>query len=779
MNFQDTIQKQRVYLDKLQELSKKPILIKAKEGQAPEKADYQLYNWLPYTNIWMHVKEPIYTRSILVNELCFDPDVKDWNILVSEMGKISEYCKKEGIPLQLAYSGGNGIHGHIFFNSFEIDNNNFDDAKKYDIDLYKIVRNVLIDKILIGARTNRNVLAIDAKKINFNHLRMGSMVREYGTTRPDGYFKTQIIDIPKTKEEARKLPLVFPECIKTWDIPKTWNTEINAAIREQITKAEEYQNYNVQYIDFSGNKLENFPCLKHLLKNGTETGRYYAACSISLMAKKCNIPWKTSEEAIKKMFSKCELTAGDIRLRIDNCKPLHSNTDHFSCKTVKETFGHDICDFTQCPLSDKIKKIEKTANNADEEVTKEISEKSNEILEQGSSIPFLMQEYQKNHVGDDITGKMILAAIGTQSILNSSGIQPKLSADSGKGKSHAVSSILHLIPRKYLLETSLSGKALFHSEDLKAGTIIFSDDVEPDESLQEIIKRSSTNFQKTTNHTISIKDGAEWTTKTKSIPPRIIWVLTSVNDNGSLEYLNRQLNLSVDETDSQDIKVMELLLKKAESGEVDFPITDNVRICREIIRDIKAKQFIVKIPFAPRIEWNDSKNRRNLSQFLDLIKAFAVFDYRHRKKIDDNTIEANEEDFKLALSMYGARAINQKLKLNDNELSTLSKMVKDQPYTIEQMQELTKRSETTIRFLFHGRPGHENGGLLSKVPSLKFSKETEYLGENEIVGSGEYEKEITTTKRTKARNTYTATVDFKDLTTFGQIATLRPEVKPC
>jgi len=770
------IEQQRTYLDKLQAIHPKPILIKAIEGKTADNEDYEDYSWIPYKDEWSRLKAPIYTRTILQNELCFDPDVKEWNVLLSEMSKISEFCKKEQIPLQIAYSGGNGIHGHIFFGSFGIDEDNFNNSKKYDIDLYKIVRKVLIDIIISGAGTNKHVLAIDSKKINFNVKRKGSMVREYGTTRPDGHFKTLITEIPKTKEDARKLPLVFPEKIDIWNIPESYNNKINVAIREEIKRAEEYQNYNIEEFDVSGNRLEKFPCLNRLLKDGTETGRYYGAGSISLLAKRCGYSWKSAEEHIKKFFSKCDLTPDDAKLRIDNIKPLFNCADyHFSCRTMKETFGDDICNFKSCPFSDKIKRKEKIDIILEPEAPKHISDKANEILEAGTPIPFLMQEYQKNHVGDEITGKMILAAIGTQSILNSSGIQPKLSADSGKGKSHAVSSVLHLIPRKYLLETSLSGKALFHSDDLNAGTIIFSDDVEPDESLQEIIKRSSTNFQKTTNHRISIKDSGEWTTKTKTIPPRIVWVLTSVNDNGSLEYLNRQLNLSVDETENQDNKVTELLLKKAESGELDFPITDNVLVCREIIKDIKTKQFIVKIPYALRIEWNDSKNRRNLSQFLDLIRAFAVFDYRHRKKIDDNTIEANEEDFKLALSMYSTRAINQKLKLNDTELGILSKMVKDQPYTIEQLQTLINRSDTTIKFSFHGRPGHENGGLLAKVPALQYSKETEFLGENEIVGSGEYEKEYSKIKRSKARNTYTLKADFKDLTTFGQIATLRPE----
>ena len=780
----EIINQQRVWLDKLQVQSKKPILIKALEGKTPEGADHDEYSWVFYKDEFPKLKQPIYTRTILMNEICFDPDVKDWGVLYSEMSKIQTFCRAQGIPLELAYSGGNGIHGHIFFGSFGIDEDNFKNAKKYDINLYEIVRNVLLDIILKGAGTTKQALSLDMKKINISNKRKGSMVREYGTTRPDGHFKTLITEIPKTKAEAQGLPLIFPAEIKLWNVPETWNNQINTAIGAALKQAEERQYYNIEDIDLSGSSLEKFPCLKRLLKYGTQTGRYYAGQSITLMAKKCNLPWKIAEEATKKMLSICDLTPDEITLRIENVKPMFANNDYnFSCRQVKKTFGDDICDFSKCPLSDKIRKIEKANENKEPEAPKHISEKAIEILEQGTPIPFLMEQYHKNHVGDAITGKTILAAVGTQSILNSSGIQPKLSAESGKGKSHAVSSILHLIPRNYLLETSLSGKALFHSDDLKPGTIIFSDDTEPDDDLQEVIKRSSTNFQKTTNHRISVKDGAEWTTKTKTIPPRIVWVLTSVNDNGSLEYLNRQLNLGVDETPDQDVKVMELLLAKAEIGELEFPITDETLICREIIKDIKSKLFKVQIPYAKRIEWNDSKNRRNLSQFLDLIRAFAAFDYRHRNKISEDIIEANEDDFKLALTMYRSRASNQKFKLNDNELNVLMKMVKDQPYTIKQLQDLIKKSDTTIKFLFHGRPGHENGGLLNKVPELEFSKEMEFFGKDEIGDDGEYEKLYTKMKKSKAINTYILRADFNSLTEFGdiaslKIATLKSEMKP-
>ncbi len=775
----DILNLQKIRLDKLQAInsSKKPILIKAIEGKAPDgvtEKERRLYQWNFYSDVWSELTQPIYTRGILPNEICFDPDLKDWNRLKTELQKIQTYCIKDCIPLELGYSGGNGIHVHIFFGNFKIDIDNFDNCKKYDIDLFKIVRNVLLDIILDGAGTNKLALALDTKKINFGQDRKGSQIREYGTLRPNGSYKTFITTIPDKKPEHKELPLVFPETVGLWVIPEKHNKKINDKIRQEIKKAIEYNNFNTEFIDLRGNRLEKFPCLKTLFKNGSTTGsRYYGSNSITLMGKQCGLSWTATVEHIKKLFEKCEITESEAKLRIDHNKPLFESADyHFSCRTMKEVFGEDICNFFRCPLCKHPEKIHQADAGKEDEIPQYIKDRANQILDEGKAIEFLMRTYQKMHVGDETTGKATLGAIGSQSVKNSNGIQPKVSGNSGMGKSHAEATIIHLVPSEYVKETSLSGKAAFHA-NIPPGTIIFSDDADIDDTIQGVIKRSTTNFQKKTNHEISIRDGNEWTTKILTIPERVLWVLTSVADNGSIEFLNRQFNLGVDETTNQDNAVWEFLQKKAKNGETDFPINDDVLICREIIRDIKKHLFTVKIPYSERIEFYNKENRRNGAQFLDFIKSFAVFNYRLRAKIEESTIEANEDDFREALTLYGQRAPNQRLKLNDNEIAILKNMVVNEPYTIEKLQDINKRPYQYIYRMFHGRDGRT--GLLEKVPGLTYKPETEFIGDIEIVN--EYGSERTITKKTKPKHVYVLTVDFNSLLNFGTVAALKPEVR--
>lgn len=410
--------------------------------------------------------------------------------------------------------------------------------------------------------------------------------------------------------------------------------------------------------------------------------------------------------------------------------------------------------------SNKLSVVEKPKEVIDPKITEE----AQNILTKGDPLNYLMDTYQELHVGDIITGKVLLISIGCQSIENTAGIQPKLSGESGKGKTHAAKSIGHMTPREYIIESSLSGKVLFYDTSIKAGTIVFSDDVNLSEDMQGVIKRATTNFQNVTQHRTLDKDRNPITF---NIPPRINWWLTSVSDDNSMELLNRQVNINVDESKEQDEKVYQKLIEKAMTGEAPFPITHNVLVCREIIRDIKGQLFKVSIPFADRIDFDDRNNRRAFEVFCDYIRAIAVFNYKNRK-IDNGHLDATEEDFQEALTLYDARKANQKFKLNDSEINLLSKMKPNKEYDMNQLMALIGKSRSRTYEIIHGKKKTSSGGsggLLSKFEYLTVSSVSESLKEELDDDSP--------VKRSLRRKIYVLTVDFNALIGLKPIATLR------
>jgi hypothetical protein len=453
----DIIKQQRKYLDKLQAISKRPILIKMKEGATPEGADPDEYRWVPYMERWLKVVSPIYTRTILPNEVCFDPDVKDWPVLKEEMQKIFDFCKATSIPVLFAYTGGSGIHGHLFMTAVELDTESIKKAEQYDIDLPKIIRDTVMNIIIRGAGANRQRLKIDSGKVTFDKGGKGSMIREFGTTRPDGGVKTLISTIPTTREDACKLPLVFPDTVERWTPPGNYIAEINIAITNAIEKAERNSEYSIENISLLGNDIDAFPCIKKLLKVGAES-RYYGAVSITLLCRRCGIPWPTTEEYIKKFFSKCDISAEEAKLRINNVKTLESSGHNFSCRKVKEHFGEDICSFDKCVLCKKFEK-QKTETDGIEQTPDRIKDAANKLMAENEQLDFIRDTFQTMHAGDKTLAESLIISVGDQSVLNSDGIHPAVSGRFGGGKTHGCKCMLHLLDQQYVLKTSLSDKA--------------------------------------------------------------------------------------------------------------------------------------------------------------------------------------------------------------------------------------------------------------------------------------------------------------------------------
>jgi len=172
----------------------------------------------------------------------------------------------------------------------------------------------------------------------------------------------------------------------------------------------------------------------------------------------------------------------------------------------------------------------------------------------------------------------MLLSLASQSALTTEGIQPKLSGEPGKGKTHAATSMFHLIPDVgYKMEGSLSAKSLFYDPDLMPGTIIFSDDVRISDELEDTLKRAMANFQRSTLHKTLDR---QLQLRTLAIPPRTVFWMTSVSSPFSRELNSRLYDVNVDESPEADEAVTEQRKKRARRGDEALPVDEEVKICR-------------------------------------------------------------------------------------------------------------------------------------------------------------------------------------------------------
>ncbi len=342
-------------------------------------------------------------------------------------------------------------------------------------------------------------------------------------------------------------------------------------------------------------------------------------------------------------------------------------------------------------------------------------------------VELVRKNVQKFHVGDWNVADLEMLSIASLSVVNTSGLQPKLSGESGKGKTHAAKSMLHLIHQSIYKAASFSSKALFYDKTLTPKSIIFSDDVNLSEDVDEIVRKAMSNWDTLTQH-ITLDSQRKPTTLT--LPPRIVFWLTSVKTTSTLQLLNRQVEMNVDESPEQDRLVERHQRMLSESGLPEFYDDDEVKLLRGAFLHLNQIDFTVKIPFMKHIKFSDVSNRRNLPIFLDLIKAYCVLNYKARLIEEDGSIVAAKEDFDNALELFKTIAIQQVTKLNEKERQ-ISAIIKDNtPCDIRTIMDETGLSNSYVYELIHGDRKSNNRGLFEKIPKLKLYPKNEYNEEN-------------------------------------------------
>ena len=349
----------------------------------------------------------------------------------------------------------------------------------------------------------------------------------------------------------------------------------------------------------------------------------------------------------------------------------------------------------------------------------DIIEEARRIIYTGDPVKKIIETHATLHVGDEPLARALLVSIGIQSVINSDGIHPKVSGDSGKGKTHCCKAMMHLLPDKYKFNTTLSDRAIYYM-DIPEGAVIFSDDIDLSETLEGIIKRSTSNFQ----------EGDTYTTLDKNldvrelyIPPRISWWLTSVDDDQSIQLLNRQFGGGIDESEGQDDAVFDFQKHNLKTGVTGLPENRDVAICRCIIDDIKQQLYTVVVPYSDDISWIDKSNRRNFLIFGDILRAFTVLRHRQRYRTEDNFLISNIDDFNDAKDLYVGRAKNQGTKLTDAELRFCNLLNGSGELDYNQLQKKLGISQGRISQIIHGK-GKGDSGLVNKVPGLMVEKQS-------------------------------------------------------
>ena len=351
-------------------------------------------------------------------------------------------------------------------------------------------------------------------------------------------------------------------------------------------------------------------------------------------------------------------------------------------------------------------------------------ERALEILQTGDPLTFILDTFSKTHVGDRIVAECLALSIASQTIENIHGLHVAVSGNSSKGKSHACRVMLNLIPEDYRLTGTVSDKALYYDDNIRAGTVFLFDDTSLSDDLQEVVKSATSSFHEPIEHrTIT----ADRQLRIRVIPERCVWWLAKVENPGDDQVMGRMLTVWIDDTTEQDWEVLEHM-KWMEAGMLTWKGDPDILVCRAIWSIIKEQRIAIRIPYAMSIQFSSAANRRNPVMFFDLIKCHALFRFMQVPSTEVDgmiQIDATRADFDAAAKLY--RAINQEIgsqeaKLTRNEaaaLRTIERMGWEQ-FTIKMLQDAMGLSYSQTRRILQGysAKGAVYAGLLEKCPAV-------------------------------------------------------------
>lgn len=160
---------------------------------------------------------PVDHRTILHNEIVFDLDFKNWTKVVQYGNKLIAGLINMEIPYILAFTGGKGLHVHVFYEIPDILPRSEEHSwsispKKLRIWLFKyILDNAGIEKELIGQRK-----PFDTSCVNWGDSKE-HLIRIFGGRNNNGY-KTLLTEIPEEKPSINWDSVISPQRINLWKV---------------------------------------------------------------------------------------------------------------------------------------------------------------------------------------------------------------------------------------------------------------------------------------------------------------------------------------------------------------------------------------------------------------------------------------------------------------------------------------------------------------------------------------------------------------------------------
>jgi hypothetical protein len=397
-------------------------------------------------------------------------------------------------------------------------------------------------------------------------------------------------------------------------------------------------------------------------------------------------------------------------------------------------------------LQDKIAIATESSSEILLEDLPRIKDEADKIIAADQGFNYCVQSWNRSHTGDLPVGKILFIQRGAQCCINTKGIHIHLTGSSAAGKSDAAKCYCEREPKNLVVNADISPRALYYAADLAGeGATVNVDDTVWTDELGNLFKKATTEFQNGAELLVvnDTKNGRK--TVLEKIKPRTAFIMSSVRADAEDQVRDRTLAVPVLSSPERIEEIKGFMAGKFMKPQTRAN-TEDIAICRAIVKDMASHLWEVVIPFADRVVIRGET--RAMAIFLDIICSCACWHYTKRQQIEAGpgfrgfNLVATEADFYEAKEIYEAVQGHSREKLTEKELLIL-KTIKEQgllssknnqPIRVIQrgvLQKLTGISAPALSNYIHGRKhkggGERGSGLLDKVPEMQFSNNKENI----------------------------------------------------
>jgi len=332
-----------------------------------------------------------------------------------------------------------------------------------------------------------------------------------------------------------------------------------------------------------------------------------------------------------------------------------------------------------------------------EDYPEHIQEEAIKIIEKNTFFTELLDSIGWKHEGDKETAMVLL--LGCASVYIGEPVHQILNAERGEGKSDTFNRVKELQPEQYNVDlVSFTVKSLYYGNKQLLNdefNILWIDDVKLVEDMVELLKLILDNERKYKSHKTVINQKFE----EMELEGYYLGLINRAKDDIDMELIDRCYLNSLSENNKRKIK--NKIKEKIVRNDMQY-YENNTFILKACYQYLIDKEIKVYNPLLLFLDVDEYSNR-NISHYLEFMKAMSFYNYHKRQKIDDTTI-GSFEDIAIVLNIISKEFTIQKDKLTDLEKSIINELEKNpENNTNQKLATALERTSERIGQIIRGR----------------------------------------------------------------------------